>query len=74
MSRIWLLSDLHQEFERDPEHGSNPLTRFDPNRSAPEHFDVVVLAGDVDVPLARSIRWASERFPGVPVVYVPGEP
>ncbi len=70
--RIWLLSDLHQEFLRDPEAGSHPLTRFDPAMHAPEKFDVVVLAGDIDVPLARSIEWAAERFAGMPVVYVPG--
>ena len=69
--RIWLLSDLHQEFLRDPEHGANPLTRFDPAISAPV-FDVVVLAGDIDVPLSRSIEWAADRFAGVPVIYVPG--
>lgn len=70
--RIWLLSDLHQEFLRDPEHGANLLTRFDPAISAPADFDVVVLAGDIDVPLSRSIEWAAERFAGVSVVYVPG--
>jgi Icc-related predicted phosphoesterase len=70
--RIWLLSDLHQEFLRDPEHAANPLTRFDPATSAPADFDMVVLAGDIDVPLSRSIEWAADRFAGVPVVYVPG--
>jgi Icc-related predicted phosphoesterase len=70
--RIWLLSDLHQEFLRDPEYGSHPLTRFDPALLAPADFDVVVLAGDVDVSLSRSLEWAAERFAGVPVVYVPG--
>jgi len=71
-SRIWLLSDLHQEFLRDPVYGSDALTRFDPTRVAPNDFDVVVLAGDIDVPLSRSIDWAAERFAGVPIVYVPG--
>ncbi|WP_423067400.1 metallophosphoesterase [Devosia sp. CN2-171] len=70
--RIWLLSDLHQEFLRDPVYGSDALTRFDPTRVAPNDFDVVVLAGDIDVPLSRSIDWAAERFAGVPIVYVPG--
>jgi predicted phosphodiesterase len=70
--RIWLLSDLHQEFLRDPEHGADPRTAFDPAISAPADFDVVVLAGDVDVPLSRSIEWAADRFAGVPIVYVAG--
>lgn len=70
--RIWLLSDLHQEFLRDPEAGSHPLTRLDPEKHRPDSFDVVVLAGDIDVPLTRSIRWAADRFAGVPIVYVPG--
>jgi Icc-related predicted phosphoesterase len=71
-TRLWLLSDLHQEFVRDSRYGSHELTSFDPARVSPPNFDVVVLAGDVDVPLTRSIEWARSRFPGVPVVYVPG--
>ncbi|MDQ0543450.1 Icc-related predicted phosphoesterase [Methylobacterium brachiatum] len=35
-------------------------------------FDAVVIAGDVQVPLVRSLEWIAERFHGVPVVYVPG--
>ena len=46
MTRIWLLSDLHQEFVRDPVYGAHPLTSFDPAIAAPPDFDVVVLAGD----------------------------
>jgi 3',5'-cyclic AMP phosphodiesterase CpdA len=72
VTRIWLLSDLHQEFVRDPVYGAHPLTSFDPAIAAPPDFDIVVLAGDIDVPLARSITWAADRFAGVPVVYVPG--
>ena len=72
MTRIWVLSDLHQEFARDHEYGGHPLTRFDPTEWAPRGFDVVVLAGDIDVPLARSLQWAADRFAGVPIVYVPG--
>ncbi len=72
MTRIWLLSDLHQEFVRDPVYGAHPLTSFDPATAAPPDFDIVVLAGDIDVPLARSITWAADRFAGVPIVYVPG--
>jgi Icc-related predicted phosphoesterase len=72
VTRIWTFSDLHQEFVRDSEHGSNPLTAFDPLAHAPEDFDVVVVPGDVDVPLTGSLTWLAERFPGVPVVYTPG--
>lgn len=72
MTRIWLLSDLHQEFVRDPIYRTHPLTTFDPALAAPPDVDIVVLAGDVDVPLARSITWAADRFAGVPIVYVPG--
>jgi predicted phosphodiesterase len=72
MQRIWLLSDLHQEFRRDPDYGSHPLTAFDPTQHAPASFDVVILAGDIDVPLTRSLQWVADRFSGVPVVYVPG--
>jgi len=72
MTRLWVLSDLHQEFTRDPTYGTHPLTKFDPAAQPPTSFDVVVLAGDIEVPLTRSLDWAAERFPGVPVIYVPG--
>lgn len=70
--KIWLLSDLHQEFMRDPSAATNPHTRFDPAIHAPNDFDVVVLAGDINVPLTSSLRWISERFAGVPVIAVAG--
>ncbi len=63
--RLWTLSDLHQE------HVANA---WDPAAHVPAGgFDAVVIAGDVQVPLVRSLEWiAAERFHGVPVVYVPG--
>ena len=73
MTKIWVLSDLHQEFVRDREHGRHPMTAFDPARHDPGDVDVVVVAGDVDVPLERAVDWVGERFSGHPaVVYVPG--
>lgn len=72
MTRIWALSDLHQEFLRDEDYGRHPLAAFDPSISAPDSFDVVAVAGDVDVPLTGSLRWLASRFPGVPVLYTPG--
>lgn len=63
MTAIWILSDLHQECKENA---------FDPQVSAPAHADVVVCAGDVDIPLARSIDWLADRMSGVPVVLVPG--
>jgi predicted phosphohydrolase len=38
----------------------------------PEGFNVAVVAGDVHMPLTRSLDWLGERLPGVPTVYVPG--
>jgi hypothetical protein len=67
-TKIWLLSDLHQEFVRDSNCSANPLTAFDPRTLAPADFDVVVLAGDIDVPLTKSLHWAADRSPGVAVV------
>ncbi len=62
--RVWVLSDLHQE------HVENA---WDPATHAPAGgFDAAVVAGDVHMPLTRSLDWLSERLPGVPVVYVPG--
>lgn len=72
MTRIWALSDLHQEFVRDDDYGSHPLATFDPAVRAPSDFDVVAVAGDVDVPLTQSLRWLASRFPGVDVLYTPG--
>lgn len=64
LTRLWVLSDLHQEFA---ENGYDPLS------NAPqEGFDVAVVAGDAHSPLARAMAWLGERMPGVPLVYVPG--
>lgn len=71
MPRLWILSDLHQEFTRDPEAMRHPATIFDPAAHAPD-FDIAVLAGDIEVPLTRSIEWIAERFAGMPVVVTPG--
>lgn len=70
--KIWLLSDLHQEFMRDPAAAANPHTVFAPAIHAPDDFDVVVLAGDVNVPLTASLRWIADRFAGLPVVACAG--
>lgn len=74
MTKLWVLSDLHQEFCREPSVAGNPLTAFDPAPHAPADFDAIVLAGDIDVSLENSIRWVADRFLdyGKPVFYVPG--
>jgi 3',5'-cyclic AMP phosphodiesterase CpdA len=73
MTRAWLMSDLHQEFLREPGVQDDPHTAFDPADHAPEGgFDVVILAGDIDVPLTKSLAWIGDRFAGTPVIYVPG--
>ncbi len=62
--RLWVFSDLHQEW---------PENAWDPVAHAPAGgFDVAAVAGDVHMPLTRSLDWLAERLPGVPVVYVPG--
>lgn len=62
--RFWAFSDLHQEW---PENAWDPAAH-----APPGGFDVAVVAGDVHMPLTRSLVWLAERLPGVPVVYVPG--
>jgi Icc-related predicted phosphoesterase len=57
--KLLILSDLHLEF-----------APFEP--AADLVFDVVILAGDIDSPARWAIRWAKERFPGKPVIYLPG--
>ncbi|MDV3253693.1 metallophosphoesterase [Devosia sp. BK] len=71
MSKIWLMSDLHQEYAKTI-YGRHPLTRFDPALAAPASFDVVVVCGDASVQLAAAIDWLADRFAGARVVYIPG--
>lgn len=62
--RLLVFSDIHQEALENA---------WDPAAHLPaDGFDVAVIAGDVHVPLTRSLAWIGERMPGVPVVYVPG--
>ena len=63
MTRLWIFSDLHQEWA---------VNAYDPAAHAPEAFDVVVVAGDVDTPGDRAIDRLADWFPGTPVVYTPG--
>lgn len=58
--KIRIYSDLHLEFDR-----------YSPNFEQRGDESLVVLAGDVDVGVG-GVRWAIERFPYVPVVYVLG--
>jgi len=55
--KLHILNDLHIEFED-----------FAP---ADIDADVVVLAGDIGVG-TEGLRWADDRFPDKPVIYVPG--
>jgi predicted phosphodiesterase len=55
--RIRVLSDLHLEFED-----------FAP---AAVECDVLVLAGDIHQGV-KGLEWARRVFPGIPIVYVPG--
>jgi predicted phosphodiesterase len=59
--KIRIFSDLHLEF-------SSWHPPFEPPDA---DADVVVLAGDIDNG-TRAIDWAERTFPGVPVLYVPG--
>jgi len=55
--KLHILNDLHIEFED-----------FEPPAT---DADVVILAGDIGVGM-EGLRWAEARFPGRPVIYVPG--
>lgn len=73
MTRIWFLSDLHQEFTRDPDASKHPATRFDLAANRPDDVDAIIIAGDLDVSLLASLRRIdAELGNDVPVVYVPG--
>lgn len=71
MSRLRVLSDLHQEFLQDPHYGSHPKAKFDPDEMDND-FDYLAIVGDLDVPLTRSLEWIADRFSGERVFYVPG--
>ncbi len=62
MSRLWIFSDLHQDWADNA---------WDPTAHAPA-FDVAVAAGDVHSPLTQAIDWLGDHFAGTPVLYVPG--
>ena len=62
MSRLWIFSDLHQDWADNA---------WDPTARAPT-FDVAVVAGDVHSPLTKAIDWLGDRLAGAPVIYVPG--
>lgn len=55
--KLHILNDLHIEFEDI----TPPAT----------DADVMILAGDIGVGV-DGVRWAEERFPNQPVIYVPG--
>jgi Icc-related predicted phosphoesterase len=63
MTSIWTFSDIHQEC---------PENAWDPQEHAPASADVVVVAGDVNIPLTASVLWLNERMAGSRVVFVPG--
>ena len=62
MSRLWIFSDLHQDWADNA---------WDPTARAPA-FDVAVVAGDVHSPLTKAIDWLADRLGGTPTLYVPG--
>jgi predicted phosphohydrolase len=64
MPRLWIFSDLHQEW---PENAWDPAAH-----APPDGFDVAVVPGDIHTPLTSAIDWLSDRLPGVPVVFTPG--
>lgn len=59
--KIWEFSDLHQEHEK--------------NKWIPENIpdcDLIIAAGDIDVPLTNSLLWLDKYFKGIKIIYVPG--
>ena len=62
MPRLWIFSDLHQDWADNA---------WDPSTHAPA-FDIAVVAGDVHSPLTRALDWLGDRLAGAPAIYVPG--
>jgi len=60
--RLWVFSDLHQEWSE------NALKLVPPTGG----FDVAVVAGDVATPLISALWWLRDQIPQGRIVYVPG--
>jgi Icc-related predicted phosphoesterase len=71
MARLLLLSDVHQEFTRDHPRIAW-AQRFAMPSPLPADIDIVVVAGDVNVPAERSLEWIAKNFSGFPTIYVLG--
>ncbi len=69
--KLAFTSDLHQEFLRDKDASQDPNTRFD-LCSLPSDVDVTVIAGDLDVTLAASLRRIAQELPDRECIYVAG--
>jgi len=59
MPRLWIFSDLHQDW------ASNA---WDTAAHSPD-FDIAVVAGDVHSPLTNAIDWLADHFAGVDLLY-----
>jgi Icc-related predicted phosphoesterase len=62
MARLWIFSDLHQDWADNA---------WDPAACAPA-CDVIVVAGDAHSPLTKAIDWLADRLSGAQILYVPG--
>lgn len=62
MARLWIFSDLHQDWAGNAWNPVPPAAGV----------DIAVVAGDVHSPLTRSVDWLADRLAGMPVIYVPG--
>ena len=62
MARLWIFSDLHQDWADNA---------WDPAACAPA-CDVIVVAGDAHSPLNKAIDWLADRLGGTQILYVPG--
>lgn len=70
--RLLILSDLHRDIWYRQQSGyegmPDPWPKTDLTVARP---DMAILAGDIDVG-ARSVEWADQAFPGLPVLCVHG--
>lgn len=62
MLRLLGISDLHIDIQGN-DWTPGPV---------PEGVDVVVIAGDVQAPLSKSLRWSRKHFPDHRIIYVAG--
>lgn len=72
MPKFYAMSDLHQEFARDPDWRISWPQKFLIPNYLPNDIDAVILAGDINVDAVASLDWIAQNLPERQVIFVCG--